>query len=93
MGVLSLFALASLALGNRRRAHRGWLASGWLGVRLATLSLILALNLALVACRAPTLAISGTTTGGYTIQVNGTLVSDTAVIRYTTISLEVTASP
>ena len=58
-GLLSLAGLASLALGNRRRARHGWLGSGWLGVRLATLSLILALNLALVACRSSTLVSPG----------------------------------
>ena len=50
-GLLSLAGLISLGLGNRRRSRRGWLGSYLLGVRLATLSLILALNLAMVACR------------------------------------------
>ncbi len=92
-GLLSLAALASLALGNRRRARPGWLGTGWQGVRLATLSLILALNLALVACRPSTLAVSGTTTGGYTITISGTLISNTAVIQTTTLALDVTSSP
>jgi len=91
-GLLSLAGLASLALGNRRRARRGWLGSGWLGVRLATLSLILAFNLALAACRAPTLVTAGSPTGGYTVTVSGTLVSNTAVVRYTTLALAVTQS-
>ena len=80
-------------MGKGRRARGAWLGSGWLGVRLATLSLILALNLALAACRPSTLAISGTTTGNYTITISGTLVSNTAVVRYTTLNLSVTASP
>jgi hypothetical protein len=92
-GLLSLAGLASLAFGNRRRARRGWLGSGWLGVRLATLSLILALNLALTACRASTLVISGTTSGNYTITISGTLASNNVVVRYTTLNLSVTASP
>jgi len=91
-GLLSLAGLASLALGKRRRARHGWLGSGWLGVRLATLNLILALNLALAACRPSTLVISGTTTGNYTITVSGTLASNNSVVRYTTLNLSVTSS-
>jgi len=91
-GLLSLAGLASLALGNNRRGRHGWLGSGWLAVRLAVLSLILALNLALVACRPSTLVISGTTPGNYVIQVQGTLLSNTAVNRYTTMNLAVTSS-
>src|SRR5208283_6224227 len=92
LGLLCLAGLGSLALGNRRRARHGWLGSGWLAVRLATISLILALNLALVACRSSTLVQSGTTTGGYTITISGTLTSNTVVIRYVTLSLAVTSS-
>ncbi len=90
-GLLCLAGLASLALGNRRRARTGWLGSAWLGVRLATLSVIMALNLALaVACRAPTLAITGTPTGSYSVQISGTLMSNTNVVRYCTVALGVT---
>ncbi|HMD83519.1 MAG TPA: SBBP repeat-containing protein [Terriglobia bacterium] len=90
-GLLCLAGLASLGLGNRRRARTGWLGSAWLGVRLATLSLIMAINLALaVACRAPTLAISGTPTGGYSVQISGTLMSNTVIVRYCTVALGVT---
>jgi hypothetical protein len=35
---------------------------------------------------------SGTTTGGYTVTLSGTLTSDTAVIRYVTLALAVTGS-
>jgi hypothetical protein len=86
-GLLCLAALASLALGKGRR-----LRHGWMGVRLAALSLILALNLALAGCRASTLVISGTTTGNYVITIQGTLLSNTAVVRYTTFNLSVTSS-
>jgi hypothetical protein len=91
-GVLCLAGLTSLALGNRRRARHGWLSSGWLGVRLATLSLILALNLAMVACRSSVLVISGTTIGNYTITISGTLVNNTSVQRVATMALAVTSS-
>jgi len=91
-GLLSLAALASLAFGNQRRARHGWLASRWLGVRVAALSLILVLDLALVACRAATLSISGTTTGSYVVTIQGTLVSNTAVYRLATTDLSVTAT-
>ena len=85
-GLLSLAGLISLALGNRRRARHGQFGSAWMGVRLATLSLILALNLAMVACRSSTLVISGTTTGNYTITIQGTLEANTTVVRYTTLN-------
>jgi hypothetical protein len=90
LGLVSLAALASLALGARRRARRGPRAPGWLGVRLATISLILTLNLALGSCRPSTIISSGTTTGDYTITITGTLVSNTAVVRTTVINLAVT---
>jgi hypothetical protein len=91
-GLLSLAGLASLALGNRRRARHGWLGSAWLGVRLATLSLILAFNLALAACRPSTLTTSGTTTGNYVITLSGTLNSNTSVVRFASTNLSVTSA-
>jgi len=91
-GLLSLAALASLALGNRRRARQGWLGSGWLGVRVAALSLILVLDLALAACRASTLTTAGTVTGNYVVTIQGALASNTAVVRYATTNLSVTSS-
>ena len=91
-GLLSLAGLISLAVGNRRRGRHGQFGSVWMGVRLATLSLILALNLAMVACRSSTLVISGTTTGNYTITIQGTLEANTTVVRYTTLNLSVTKS-
>ena len=92
VGLLCLAALASLALGNRRRARHGWLAWSWLSLRSATLSLILVLNLALVACRSSVLVTEGTTTGAYVITFSGTMTSDTSVIRYVTVDLAVTSS-
>ena len=92
LGILSLVALASLAFGNRRRARQGWLGTSWLGVRVAALSLILALDLALVACRANTLTTSGTATGNYVVQIQGQLVSNTSVNRYATTNLSVTTT-
>jgi hypothetical protein len=90
-GLLGLGALASLAMGRRRRGATR-LSSGWLALRLAALSAILVLNLGLAACRPSTLVSSGTTSGNYTITISGTLVSETSVVRYTTINLAVTAS-
>ncbi|HXW16502.1 MAG TPA: SBBP repeat-containing protein, partial [Terriglobia bacterium] len=89
-GLLSLAGLASLALCNKRRARHGWGGSGWLGVRLTMLSLIMALNLAMAACRANTLVITGTVAGSYVVTVEGTLASNTSVNRYVTLALAVT---
>ncbi len=91
-GLLCLAGLASLALGNKRRGRQGWLGSGWLGLRLATLSLILALNLAMAACRSSVLVISGTATGNYVITIQGTLLANTAVVRYCTLDLSTTTT-
>jgi hypothetical protein len=91
-GLLMLTGLGSLALGNRRRTRKGWFGSSWMTVRLATISLILALNLALVGCRSSVLLISGTTTGGYVITLAGSLTSNTSVIRTVVIDLAVTSS-
>jgi hypothetical protein len=91
-GLLCLAGLASLALGNRRQPRQGWLGSVWLGVRLATICLILTLNLALASCRSSTLVNSGTTPGNYTLTVEGVLSANTAVYRTTVINLDVTAS-
>jgi hypothetical protein len=90
LGLVSLVALASLALGARRRTRRGSFAPGWLGLRLAAISLILTLNLVLGSCRSSTLVQSGTTVGSYVITITGTLVSNTAVIRNTVVNLSVT---
>jgi hypothetical protein len=92
-GLLCLGALASLAFGNRRRARHGRFGTAWMWVRLATISLILTLNLALVGCRSSTLSVSGTTTGNYTITISGTMASNTAVVRFVTVDLSVTTSP
>ncbi|MGO8816296.1 MAG: SBBP repeat-containing protein [Terriglobia bacterium] len=92
-GLLCLVGLTSLALGNRRRARHGWLGSGLLAARMGALSLIFALNLALAtSCRSGTIVQSGTTTGGYTIELTGELTSNTTVLRYVTIALAVTAA-
>lgn len=92
-GLLSLAALASLALSARYRRQRGWLGAGWLKLRLAMLCIILCLDLALVSCRSSLLEVTGTTTGNYTVTIYGTLISNTTVTRSTTLSLAVTASP
>ena len=89
-GLLSLAALASLAIGHKRRAHNGRLGSGWMVVKLATLSLILVLNLAMAACRPNLLAVTGTATGSYVITIQGTLAANTAVTRTVTVDLSVT---
>jgi len=90
LGLVSFAALASLALGARHRSRHGPLARSWLGVRLAAISLILTLNLALGSCRPSTLVTSGTTTGSYSITITGKLDSNSAVVRYATTALSVT---
>ncbi len=92
-GVLSLLGLASLAFGNRRRARAGGWATAWLGVRVAALSLILALDLALAAsCRSSTLTTAGTVTGNYIVTIQGELDSNNTVNRYAKTDLSVTTT-
>jgi hypothetical protein len=89
-GLLGMLGLANLALGSKRRAQPGRWGCNWFGIRLAALSLILVLNLALAACRPNIFVVQGTTTGNYSITINGILASNTAVIRSTTVNLAVT---
>jgi hypothetical protein len=89
-GLLSLAALASLAMGHKRLARNGPLESGWLVVRLATLSLIMVLNLAMAACRPGFIATTGTATGSYVVTVQGTLSANTSVTRTVVMNLSVT---
>lgn len=88
MGLLTLIAAASLALGRRHEGRRLWLS-----LRLGIITIILGLDLVLVACRSGILNIQGTTTGNYSVQIQGTLKSNTNVLRYTTLNVAVTASP
>jgi hypothetical protein len=88
-GVLTLLGLASLALTARRRARHGLLGGAWLGVRLVAICLILTLDLTLGSCR-PLATAGGTIPGNYIITIDGTMVSNTAVVRKTTINLAVT---
>ncbi len=90
MGLLSLAGLVSLAVGHRRRGHTGRVGRGWLALRLGTLSSILALNLAMAACRPNILATEGTATNNYVITIQGTLLNNTSVTRRVTVDLSVT---
>jgi hypothetical protein len=90
LGLLSLAALASLAFGNRRQGRHGRLGASWFGVRVAALCLILALDLALAACRAATLTTAGTVPGNYVVTIQGQLQSNNTVNRYATTNLSVT---
>jgi hypothetical protein len=52
--------------------------------------MIMALNLAMAACRPNILATTGTKTGSYIVTVQGTLASNTSVIRSVVVDLSVT---
>jgi hypothetical protein len=91
LGGLSLLALASLALASRRRASHGSRSPAWLVLRLATLGLILGLGLTLGSCRSGVTS-TGTVTGNYVITIDGTLTSNTGVVRKTSVNLAVTPS-
>jgi hypothetical protein len=90
LGLLSLAGLVSLGIGHKRRMRNGRLGYGWTAIRLGALSTILALNLAMAACRPNILATTGTKTGAYVVTVQGTLASNTSVIRTVVLDLAVT---
>jgi hypothetical protein len=86
LGILaSLFCLHRRLAARPAAMHR--LPALW--PKLAVLSLVLALAALWGSCRSST-GTSGTPTGNYTITVNGTLNSNTTVVRTTTINLAVT---
>jgi hypothetical protein len=92
--VACLGALASLialkrCLGSRARVLFG---SPWAWSRLIFLSLVLALATLLGSCRG-VYSLGGTPAGSYIITVNGTLSSNTTVVRTTTVDLAVTPAP
>lgn len=85
-----LVALLSLVyLGRRVRSRpHAWL--GTFSSNLAAFTLVLALATLVSGCRAVSTTTGGTPTGNYTITITGTLNSNAAVVRSTTINLAVT---
>jgi hypothetical protein len=94
IGLVGLVVLwRFLPLGEHSPA---FCASGfrrWLSLPTLVAGLMLALLLLEGGCRSGTLSSSGTPTGNYSITINGTLNSNTAVIRTTIINLAVTCPP
>jgi hypothetical protein len=92
LGVACLGALWSLIhLRMRLGVRQGRilaLAAVW--PKLAILSLVLALALLAGSCRGVVGLGGGTPTGNYTISINGTLTSNTTVVRSATVNLAVT---
>jgi hypothetical protein len=90
--VVCVGALWSLINLPRRLATRRASMPGPLSVwpRLAILSLVLALAAFSGSCRGVGVSTGGTPTGNYTITITGTLSSNTAVVRNTTVNLSVT---
>jgi Beta-propeller repeat/HYDIN/CFA65/VesB-like, Ig-like domain len=85
--------LACLFLLTRRRKRGPGLAGKrWAVVQACTLCLLLLGETFLVSCRSNP-AATGSSTGNYIITINGTLVSNSAVVRSTTIDLAVTCPP
>ncbi len=82
--------LALLELARRRRRFPDSAKSRWLPVQVGMLCLLFMLELFFAACRPATTTATGSTPGGYTITITGTLSSDTTVVRSTTLNLEVT---
>jgi hypothetical protein len=88
MVALLAVIVAGLLLLSRRR-NRGLAGRRWVVLQVCTLCLLLLGETFLVSCRS-TPATTGSTTGNYTITINGTLGSNSAVVRSVYINLAVT---
>ncbi|HET7215008.1 MAG TPA: SBBP repeat-containing protein [Terriglobia bacterium] len=73
----------------RRRRYRGLAGRRWVVVQVCTLCLLLVGETFLVSCRSTPTA-TGSTTGNYTITINGTLGSNSSVVRSAAVNLAVT---
>jgi hypothetical protein len=90
LGFLCLVGLVSLAWTHKRRDPPGGDRLSWQGIRLGTLSLVLALNSATVACERNVTIPSGTSSGNYVVIVQGRLSSNSAVTRQVILNVTVT---
>jgi Beta-propeller repeat/Cep192 domain 4/HYDIN/CFA65/VesB-like, Ig-like domain len=90
MLVLFVLVLAGLFVLDRSRNRFPTLAGKrWVLVQVSTLCLMILCETFLVSCRT-TPTTTGSTTGNYIITINGTLGSNSSVVRSTTIDLSVT---
>ncbi|HEX5410771.1 MAG TPA: SBBP repeat-containing protein [Terriglobia bacterium] len=87
---LLVVVLAGLVALRRSRNRFPTLAGRrWVLVQVCTLALLIVCETFLVSCRSTPTA-TGSTTGNYIITINGTLGSNSSVVRTTTIDLSVT---
>jgi hypothetical protein len=90
MVALLVLVLAGLVVLGRSRNRFPTLAGrSWVLVQVCTLCLLILCETFLVSCRS-TPTTTGSTTGNYIITINGTLGSNSSVVRSTTIDLSVT---
>jgi Beta-propeller repeat/Cep192 domain 4/HYDIN/CFA65/VesB-like, Ig-like domain len=90
MVFLFVLVLAGLfVLGRSRNRFPTLAGRRWVLVQVSTLCLLILCETFLVSCRT-TPTTSGSTTGNYIITINGTLGSNSAVVRTATITLSVT---
>ena len=90
MVVLFVLVLAGLfVLGRSRSRFPALAGKQWVMVQVLTLCLLILCETFLVSCRS-TPTTTGSTTGNYIITINGTLGSNSTVVRSTTIDLSVT---
>jgi Cep192 domain 4/Beta-propeller repeat/HYDIN/CFA65/VesB-like, Ig-like domain len=89
VSLLILVLVGSFVLGRNRHRFPRLAGNRWARVQVCTLCLLIVCEVFLGSCRsAPNPA--GTTTGNYTIQINGTLGSNSSVVRSTYINLAIT---
>ena len=89
MAFLVLILGGLLVLDRRRDRLTGLAGKRWAVVQVGTLCLLLLGETFLVSCRS-TPTPTGSTTGNYTITINGTLGSNSSVVRSTSVNLAIT---
>lgn len=89
VSLLILVLVGAFVLGRNRHRFPRLAGSRWVRVQVCTLCLLIVCEVFLGSCRTAPNPV-GTTTGNYTIQINGTLGSNSSVVRSTDINLAIT---
>jgi Cep192 domain 4/Beta-propeller repeat len=89
---LAVILACLLLLSRGRNRIPGLAGKRWAIVQVCTLCLLLLGETFLVSCRSNP-AATGSTTGNYTISINGTLGSNSSVVRSVYINLAITCTP
>ncbi len=90
--LLALVLVGSLVLWRKRDQIPNLAGHRWLRVQVCALCLLILCAVLLGSCRSAP-STTGSTTGNYTITINGTLGSNSSVVRSTLVNLAITCPP